>query len=359
MAFSVFLLIVMIRFTTPSLLPFLGQLMHVDTSIEGLLVTAYWVGYTAFMIPSGAVVERAGVKSAIIAGIALAAIFVLFPLFIDSYDYILMLQFTAGSLSSLIYVFLVSLIVATQRRSGLAVGIFQSAFFIGSSISIAVTPLLFSFNYVIPFISYGIPLIPLTALLLGVGGEGREQASSPAINAGVVGMGLIRFAAGFSYLGFVAWSTYYSVHVLGATHSMSGVYAFTSTALGSIGTIIGGAVGDRLGYVAPSVFGSSMIAAIVLIIYWLPLPFQEVFMAIMGFMYGFYASPSLASSKSSTRISSVSAFLNFMTQLGGTASPYLIGRMLGLLGFASAFAILGVTSMALIITGSLLLRRPG
>ncbi len=126
-----------------------------------------------------------------------------------------MLQFVAGSLSSFIYVFLVSLVVATQRRSGLAVGIYQSAFFIGSSISIAVTPLLFSFNHTIPFISYGIPLIPLTALLLGTDVKSGKSASSPAINARVVGMGLIRFAAGFSYLGFVAWSTYYSVHVLG------------------------------------------------------------------------------------------------------------------------------------------------
>ncbi len=139
---------------------------------------------------------------------------------------------------------------------------------------------------------------------------------------------------------------------------MSGIYAFTSTALGSIGTIIGGgAIGDRFGYVAPSILGSSMIAAIVLIIYWLPFPLQETFMAMMGFMYGFYASPSLASSKSSARISSASAFLNFMTQLGGTASPYLIGRMLGFLGFASAFTALGVISMALIIMGSLLLRK--
>jgi MFS family permease len=353
-AFFLFFVIVMIRFTVPSLLPFLGSIMNIRTAMEGLLVTSYWLGYTAFMLPSGIIVDRVGHRKILIMGVSLAVIFLAYPILIKSYESLLIAQFVAGSLSAMIYVALVSQIISSQEKSGLAVGIYQSAFFIASSISIALTPILYAINMAIPFILYSVSLLVALIPAIMIEPEAAKHGASNRFGVNVIGMGLIRLAAGFSYLGFIAWATYYSVHVLHASASSSGLYVFTSTILGSIGTIMGGIVGDRLGYVGPSIFGSGAIAISILTIYWMPFIVQELLMLMMGFMYGFYASPSLASSRSSSHIGTTSAFLNFMTQLGGTISPYLIGALLEY-GFEHAYLVLGSSSLALVIAGSILL----
>ncbi len=353
-AFFLFFVIVMIRFAVPSLLPFLEIIMNVRTAMEGLLVTSYWLGYTAFMLPSGIIIDRVGHRRILIMSISLAVIFLMYPIIIKSYRALLIAQFIIGSLSAMVYVALVSQVISSQEKSGLAVGIYQSAFFIASSISIALTPILYSINAAIPFIVYSISLFITLIPAIMVKPEATKRGNSNRFGINVIGMGLIRLAAGFSYLGFIAWATYYSVHVLHAPASGSGLYVFTSTILGSIGTIMGGALGDRLGYAGPSILGSSAIAISILVIYWMPFIVQELLMLIMGFMYGFYASPSLASSRSSSSIGTTSAFLNFMTQLGGTISPYLIGTLLES-GFEYAYLALGSSSLALVVAGSILL----
>lgn len=133
-----------------------------------------------------------------------------------------------------------------------------------------VSPLLFSINKFVPFITFSIIVI-LSAILVTKIPESCRVSSTIYIGPGdlrILGMGFIRLSSGFSYLGFLSWSTYYVVHVLKVSPSLSGFYAFLASIMGgSVGAVIGGYLGDKVGgYALPSILSSLMLAIIVSVI---------------------------------------------------------------------------------------------
>ncbi|WP_054857938.1 hypothetical protein [Vulcanisaeta sp. JCM 16159] len=99
--------------------------------------------------------------------------------------------------------------------------------------------------------------------------RGGQVSSTIYIGPGdlrILGMGFIRLSSGFSYLGFLSWSTYYVVHVLKVSPSLSGFYAFLASIMGSVGAVIGGYLGDKVGYALPSILSSLLLAIIVSVI---------------------------------------------------------------------------------------------
>ncbi|WP_054841964.1 MFS transporter [Vulcanisaeta distributa] len=192
------------------------------------------MGYTIFQVIGGLMVDRYGYNIVIYVLILISIINALYPVIIDQYYLLLVIQFVMGSLLAVTYVALISMVLSNYSRGGLGAGIYQSMFFLASSISIMVSPLLFSTNTFAPFITFSIIVILSAILVTRVPRSGRVS-STIYIGPGdlrILGMGFIRLSSGFSYLGFLSWSTYYVVHVLKVSPSLSGFYAFLASIMG-------------------------------------------------------------------------------------------------------------------------------
>ncbi|ADN49465.1 MFS transporter [Vulcanisaeta distributa] len=353
-----FFSVVLVRFSIPSLLPYLIGLNGINTVMGGLIISALWVGYTIFQVIGGLIVDKYGYNVVIYVLILISIINVLYPIIINQYYLLLIVQFIMGSLLAIAYVALISMVLSNYSRGGLGAGIYQSMFFLASSVSIMISPLLFSINRFIPFIAYSIIVISSIIPVAKVPRRGRVGGTiyiGPG-NLRILGMGFIRLSSGFSYLGFLSWSTYYVVHVLKVSPSFSGFYAFLASIMGSVGAVIGGYLGDRVGYALPSILSSLLLAIIVSVIPRLSILYLLAFlMLLLGFFYGFYAAPSIAISRLTTNIGATSGFLNFMSQLGGSISPYVIGFLLQYYDFPETLLIIGIASAALVIIGATLL----
>ena len=353
-----FFSVVLVRFSIPSLLPYLIGSNGINTMMGGLIISALWIGYTVFQVIGGLIVDRYGYNIVVYVLILIAIINALYPIIINQYYLLLITQFIMGSLLAITYVALISMVLSNYSRGGLGAGIYQSMFFLASSTSIMISPLLFSMNKYIPFIVFSIIVASSIIPVARVPEHGRTRGTTymgPS-DLRILGMGFIRLSSGFSYLGFLSWSTYYVVNVLKVAPSISGFYAFLASIMGSVGAVIGGYLGDRIGYALPSISSSLLLAIIVSIMPRLSIMYLIAsLMLLLGFFYGFYAAPSIAISRLTTNIGAASGFLNFMSQLGGSLSPYLIGFLLQYYNFSSTLLIIGVTSVVFVIIGAALL----
>lgn len=338
-----FFSVVLVRYSIPALLPYMVGKNGISTVMGGLIITVLWVGYTVFQVIGGLIVDRYGYNVVLYVLILIAALNATYPLIINQYYLLLVVQFIMGSLLAITYVSLISMVLLNYGRGGGlgGAGIYQSMFFLASSISIILSPLLFSINRFTPFLLFSAivasSLVPLTRVNNKVGGGSIVIGPE---NLGVLGMGgFIRLSSGFSYLGFLGWSTYYVVHVLGISPTLSGFYAFLSSIMGSLGAVIGGLTGDKAGYAIPSILSSLSLSIIVIVIPELTAFYLVAFlMLLLGFFYGFYAAPpSIAISKYTRNVGATSGFLNFMSQLGGSISPYVIGFLLQYYDFARRY----------------------
>ncbi len=353
-----FFSVVLVRFSIPSLLPYLVGRNGISTALGGLVISMLWVGYTIFQVIGGFLVDRYGYGIVIYILVMIALLNTLYPFIVNNYGALLAVQFVMGSLMAITYVSLISMVLTNYGRSGLGAGIYQSMFFLASSLSIMLSPYLFSVNHSIPFILFAAIVLASTVPLIKVPRHGKVNGKitiGPE-NIGILGMGFIRFSSGFSYLGFLGWSTYFVVHVLNVSPSYSGFFAFLASIMGSAGAIIGGYLGDRLGYVIPSISSSLLLAILICLIPKVSIIYLLVLaMLSLGFLYGFYAAPSIAISRFTKSVGATSGFLNFMSQLGGSISPYVIGFLLQYYDFGAVLLIVGLISIASVITGSILI----
>ncbi|WP_054855331.1 MFS transporter [Vulcanisaeta sp. JCM 16161] len=151
-----FFSVVLVRFSIPSLLPYLIGSSGVNTVMGGLIVSSLWIGYTIFQVIGGLIVDKYGYKVVLYVLILISIINILYPIIISQYYLLLIVQFVMGSLLAITYVALISMVLSNYGRGGLGAGIYQSMFFLASSISIMVSPLLFSINKFTPFIVFSI-----------------------------------------------------------------------------------------------------------------------------------------------------------------------------------------------------------
>ncbi len=356
-----FFSVVLVRFSIPSLLPYLVGVDGINTVMGGLIVSSLWIGYTVFQMIGGVVVDRYGYNVVIYVLALIAIINALYPIFISHYYLLLIIQFIMGSMLAITYVALISMVLTNYGRGGLGAGIYQSMFFLASSVSIMLSPLLYSISRFAPFIAFSIIVALSTVPILRVPVHGRSGGTTHAgLGMGILGMGFIRLSSGFSYLGFLSWSTYYVVHALRVSPSISGFYAFLASIMGSVGAVIGGYMGDRVGYALPSISSSLLLAIIVTVIPRVSTMYLLTpLMLLLGFLYGFYAAPSIAISRLTSSVGATSGFLNFMSQLGGSISPYVIGALLQHYGFSTTLLIVGATSILLVIIGTALMLYRG
>ncbi|WP_276929202.1 MFS transporter [Ferroplasma acidiphilum] len=351
-----------LRFFIPVLIPLLVSSLNISVYLGSLLITAYWLGYTVFQIPAGMISDRVGVsKVAKISFILMVLSFSLFYFFIDSYTGIFIIQILLGSFSATVYLSDTSVIQKWLPQSSRAtfVGIYQTGFFIGASLGEYLILRTLSIGFRFAFIV--ILSILIIATILNIvflrEPEHNKLAKHGKIDRKIIYVAMIRFSAGFLYIGFITLFTTFIVFDHIVPYSSAYLYAWIPAAGGIITSPLGGMISRRMKHGKSIVSVLPVVALAVTIIYINYAPVSAIFIIsfLSGMFYGLYAGPSMGMasdfSGSDANLASSSSILNFSSQVGGTVSPLLMGFMFSIYGnFALAFtAVAAISIITLII----------
>lgn len=363
LAFVTFYLNSAVRFFVPAVMPLIIISLHVSLGYAALLVTAYWAGYTIMQVPSGIITDRlTSSRVNIISFYLMAGVFSLFYFFLGDFNVLMIIQFTLGVLSALVYISDSSLIQTwfTRKQRTTSVGIYQTAFFVGASLGEYITIRTASFSLLVAIISITIALFILgTVNLVFIRDPGHIVKTARtgirfSMSRGVAYVGLIRFSASFVYLGFLSLFTTYLVTSGKISYAGSANYSWLAAAAGIIGSPLGGILTDRYAKnkLIPSLVPTALISILVIILAFVSTIDVIIVAALfMGFLYGIYASPSMSVatelSRNDVEIGGVIGFLNFAAQLGGSISPVVIGYLAEYSGsYSLSFVMVGVISLA-------------
>lgn len=373
LAFVTFYVNSAVRFFIPAVMPLIIISLHVSLAYAAVLVTSYWVGYTIMQIPSGIINDKfTSSRVNKVSFLAMSAVFTLFYFYMGNFTALLLIQFSLGILSALVYISDVSLIQTwfTHRQRTISVGIYQTAFFLGASLGEYITITLAS-------VSVNLPILVISIFLFALGFVNLVFIKDPehvqrrvrkrikvSISSGIAYVSLIRFSASFVYLGFLSLFTTYLVTSGKISYAGSANYSWLAAVAGLVGSPLGGILTDRYAKTKlyPALISNVLIAFLVILIAFVTNITIIVPLALMmGFLYGIYASPSMSLatelSKSDEEIGSASGFLNFSAQIGGSVSPLIIGFLAEATGnYSLSFVIIGVISLIFLSPLAMLIR---
>ncbi len=349
-----------VRFFIPVLLPFLIISLNISVYAGSLLITSYWIGYTLFQMPSGIISDKYGIaKTNKISFIALTLIFTLLYFFKSSYYIIFIIQFFLGLFSSMVYISDASLVqkwVPTRKRSTY-VGIYQTGFFLGASLGEFIILEALSVSFYLPYLVIFILLL-LTAIMNVMFIKNPEKVYkeyNKKISTDIIYVALIRFSAGFLYIGFLSLFTTFIIFDNIANYSNVYLYAFIPAVGGILTSPIGGYISTKLKKGKPVVsILSVLILGLIIIYLGFSKPYYVFYLSfITGILYGLYAGPSMGMASDfsgDNKISSSSSILNFSSQIGGAISPFIIGFMFSIYNnFSYAFLLIGIIALIAII----------
>lgn len=363
LAFLSFYLNSSARFFVPALIPLMIVLMKVPLTYIALIVTIYWVGYSLLQIPSGYITDKVGsARVNKISFLAFSLVFSLLYLFIYDYYAVLLISFSLGILSALVYISDISLVTrwSDETHRTLNIGIFQTAFFLGASLGEYITISLsaIGIRYPILFLAIFSLVLSIANIFLLKDPEGTAitpvRGSFLRISRGIMYIGLTRFSASFVYLGFLTMLTAFIVTFGSSSSASTSNLSWLGAIAGVLGAPFGGYLTEKLarGKIIPVIISNSLLAALIIFTgfireIWLLIPVS----LLMGFSYGMYAAPSMSLatelSGDDGKIGSASGFLNFSAQLGGIAAPVTISFLVVTTGgFSTAFMVVGLIAMA-------------
>jgi len=348
-----------VRFFVPVLLPFIISTLDISVYEGSLLVTAYWIGYTLFQIPGGYLSDKVGTaRISKISFVLLSICFFFIPVVIRNYYLLALVQLLLGSVSSVVYVSGMSLVQRASSVSNrpLFIGIFQTGFFLGSSIGEYIVLRTFDLSFTWSFISISVLLISASVLNIIFQKEPKKlEAKKRIVPKGILYVSMIRFSAGFLYLGFLSLFTTFLVYDKISPFSLSYLYDWIPAVGGIIGSPLGGLLSRKMGTdkaiaaIVPIMGFSVLISVIAL----LPADWILAFSFLTGFFYGLYAGPSMGMIfhvSSEETLGASTGILNFSSQFGGIVSPLLIGALFSIYGnFRIPFLLIGLVSAVMVI----------
>ncbi len=351
----------MLRFFVPVLLPFFIVSLHITVYLGSLLVTVYWLGYTIMQIPSGIISDRIGVsKVSKFSFLIMAIIFSIFYFSKISYLLLAILQFLLGSISATVYVSDTSVVQKSipYEKRATYVGIYQTGFFIGASLGEYAILSTFNISFMTSYI-FILSFLSIAAILnfifvkepvkIGIKTKGK-------IDKRIAYVAMIRFAAGFIYIGFITLFTTFIVYDHIVPYSSAYLYAWIPAAGGLITSPFGGIISRKLkrGKSFVSIFPVILLDLVLIFINYVPVFTIFSLSFLTGMLYGLYAGPSMSMasdfSGSDSNLAASSSILNFSSQIGGTVSPLIIGLFFSIYGnFNFAFELIAIISLILII----------
>ena len=363
--FMSFFMNVAVRFFIPSILPLLIVLQGLSKFMAGLLITSYWIGYALIQLPAGIIADKIGSGNlAKISFLGFSAVFSLLYFTLHSFMAMSAIQFALGIFSGMIYISDASLIqrqVHYSRRTT-GIGLYQAGFFVASTVGFVLVISLVRIDLYLPFILYSAMLFAVSILNLVFIRTTKEPVRRERIllrlGRKLVLTGIIRFAASISFIGFAGWIAVFLVDS-GVPYYETFYYSWFLFVGGIVGSPLSGVITDRfakrkfeIAFTGSLFIGISLVALTFLqnIIFMIP-----AFIS-MGFLYGFYAAPSISIasdvSHDNREVGSSTGFLNLTSQVGATISPFLIGLISEITGnLRLSFEVVGFISiLSLMIT---------
>ena len=192
----------------------------------------------------------------------------------------------------------------------------------------------------------------------------RKKHIKNKISKDIAYVALIRFAAGFSYLGFLSLYSTFIIFSHLATESSLFLYMWIPAAGGIITSPLGGIISRKYIRAKDKI---ATLTTLVLALFIILIGFIHGYMLLFltfftGIFYGLYAGPSMGMasdvSGGDKNIGSSSGIINFSSQVGGSISPVMIGYIFTVYHvFFIPFIILGAVSIMTLIPVFIKMKR--
>jgi MFS family permease len=350
-----------LRFFIPVLIPLLVASLNISVYMASLFITSYWLGYTLFQIPSGIIADRVGVaRVAKLSFLLMLMVFSLFYFTKNSYTEILIIQFFLGCFSATVYVSDTSTVQKWIPASGRPtyVGIYQTGFFIGASLGEYFILRALDISFVFLYISIIIILViaAVVNFLFIREPAAKKSRERTRIDKRILYVAMIRFSAGFLYIGFITLFTTFIVfdHII--PYHSAYLYAWIPAAGGIITSPVGGLISSKIkrGKSLVSIIPVIVLGCTVIYINYAPVAAVFGISFLSGMLYGLYAGPSMGMASDFSggdhNLASASSILNFSSQVGGTVSPLIMGYFFSIYGnFRFAFTIVAFISIIIVL----------
>ncbi len=350
-----------LRFFIPVLIPLLVTSLNISVYMASLFITSYWIGYTVFQIPSGIIADRIGVAR--VAKLSFLLMIIVFSFFYfgkNSYSEILIIQFFLGCFSATVYVSDTSTIQKWIPASGRStfIGIYQTGFFIGASLGeyFILRGLNISFRFLYVSIMVVLVIAAIINFIFIKEPEKKKTKIRTRINKKIFYVAMIRFSAGFLYIGFITLFTTFIVFDHIVPYPDAYLYAWIPAVGGIITSPVGGWISSKIkrGKSLVSIIPVIILGATIIYINYAPVAVIFGISFLSGMLYGLYAGPSMGMASDFSggdhNLASASSILNFSSQIGGTVSPLIIGYFFSIYeNFRLAFIVVAVISILIVL----------
>nr|WP_320147607.1 MFS transporter [uncultured Anaeromusa sp.] len=368
-------------------LPFIGEEMQLDATMQGGILSAFFAGYALFQIPGGMLADKFGARKVMAVAIGWWSIFTSMTGFIFSYPALLVLRCLfgvgegcfPGSSWKLIATYF------PPKERGTATAIQSTVNTLGPAVaSLVAAGIIAAFGWRTVFVTLGVPgiFIALAMYLYFRDNPKDHPAMTPqelaeiqAVEANPSAaaltkasltfkqflrkpilwqMVLIWFLFDITFWGFVSWLPSYLMKVRGFSLIKTGITGSIPFFVGAVGTVVGGYLSDRIKGQRKWLFvPNALIAGFFLYLtYTVPSADMAVVYQSISSFFMFLAMAAfwgLVMDTIPTHIMGASSgTVNFGGQVAGFISPFVMGYLIDSSGgsFDTAFVFLIIAMVA-------------
>lgn len=349
-------------------LPFIGSELHLDKTVQGSIISAFFIGYALFQIPGGYLSDKFGPRKVMAFGIIWWSIFTFFTGLIYILPLMLFVRFLFGAGEGC---FPASSwkVIATYfplKERGRATAIQSSVNTLGPAISVLVAATIIEcLGWREVFVLLSIPGVilgfliyrfihnnPIENQLIQVEElrelEENQQNDDKNMDfkdkalslVDVLKMpilwklSLVWFLFDITFWGFTTWLPSYLLEARGLTLSKTGIWAAVPFLFGALGTLVGGYLTDKLEQRLNFIYGITSMISGVFLFFMFQVENLEAAIAFQCisafFMFAAFAIfwGMLMYLIPTTIMGKASSIVNFGGQVAGVVSPFIIGILI-------------------------------
>ncbi|EBW6364074.1 MFS transporter [Salmonella enterica subsp. enterica serovar Oranienburg] len=332
-------------------LPFIGDDLNLNTTQEGFIISAFFIGYACFQIPGGLLADKFGARKVMAFGIAWWAIFTSLTGTIQIFPLLLVVQFLFGIGEGCFPASswkMISTYFPSKER-GRATAIQSTVNTLGPALAVFFAANMISkFSWHTVFMMLGIP-----GLLVAVGlflftrdnpvdhpsitqkdlHELSEDNHGNTITVTVPfrtilkmpilwKMALIWFLFDITFWGFSTWLPSYLITVREFSLAKTGIMAAIPFLFGAVGTLLGGYCSDKFKNIRKLIY--TVMSCVAALLLWMTFSVQDANMAIVW--------------QSGSALCMFFAMATFWGMLMDIIPSHIMGRASGIVNFGGQLA---------------------
>ena len=368
-------------------LPFIGQELNLDATLQGAILSAFFAGYALFQIPGGMLADKFGSRKVMTAAIAWWSVFTSLTGLVASYPIMLFCRFVfgvgEGCFPGASWKTIATYFPPKERATATAIQ--SSVNNLGPAVATLVAAgIIATYGWRTVFITLGFPGLLIAAAiwfyfrdnpadhpkitkqeLAEIEPQPGAGAVAGAGNAGMTfkefikkpilwQMVLIWFLFDITFWGFVSWLPSYLMKVRGFSLLKTGIAGSIPFFVGTVGTLLGGYLSDRIKGQRKWMFvPNALIAGFFLYMtYTVPSADMAIVYQSISSFFMFMAMAAfwglVMDSIPPNIMGSASGTVNFGGQAAGFISPFVMGYLIdaGKGSFDTAFIFLIIAVVA-------------